>query len=97
MAIIGKLMGTRPSMSAPRVAPRPSPVVSRPSLDFLTGGQPKQTIPADAFDRDALIQDIKQKQVPSAPVFDPTGLQARLAELGFRQAPVFDPKLYKNK
>ena len=40
MAIIGKLMGARPSMSAPRAAPRPTPVVSRPSLDFLTGGQP---------------------------------------------------------
>ena len=47
MAIIGKLMGARPSMSAPRAAPRPDPVVSRPSLDFLTGGQPKQTLPAD--------------------------------------------------
>ena len=76
MAIIGKLMGSRPSMSAPRAAPRPSPVVSRPSLDFLTGGQPKQTIQADAFDRDALIQDILSKiQVPSAPVFDPSELQ----------------------
>ena len=92
MAIIGKLMGTRPSMSAPRVAPRPSPVVSRPSLDFLTGGQPKQTIPADALDRDTLIQDILRKiQVPTAPVFDPTRLEARLAELEGRQAPVFDP------
>ena len=88
MAIIGKLMGTRPGMSAPK----PAPVSSRPSLDFLTGGQPKQTIPADAFDRDALIQDILSKiQVPTAPVFDPTGLQARLAELESRQAPVFDP------
>ena len=92
MAIIGKLMGARPSMSAPRAAPKPAPVSSRPSFDFLTGGQPKQTIPADAFDRDALIQDILSKiQVPSAPVFDPTGLQARLAELESRQAPVFDP------
>ena len=92
MAIIGKLMGARPSMSAPRAAPNPAPVSSRPSLDFLTGGQPKQTIPADEFDRDALIQDILSKiQVPSAPVFDPTGLQARLAELEGRQAPVFDP------
>ena len=92
MAIIGKLMGSRPSMSAPRAAPRPSPVVSRPSLDFLTGGQPKQTLPADAVDRDALIQDILSKiEVPSAPVFDPSGLQARLAELEGREAPVFDP------
>jgi len=92
MAIIGKLMGARPSMSAPRAAPKPAPVSSRPSLDFLTGGQPKQTIPADALDRDALIQDILSKiQVPSAPVFDPTGLQARLAELEGRKAPVFDP------
>ena len=91
MAIIGKLMGARPSMSAPRAAPKPAPVSSRPSFDFLTGGQPKQTIPADAFDRDALIQDILSKiQVPSAPVFDPTGLQARLAELEGRKAPVFD-------
>ena len=92
MAIIGKLMGARPSMSAPRVAPRPAPVSSRPSFDFLTGGQPKQTLPADVLDRDALIQDILSKiQVPSAPVFDPTGLQARLAELEGRKAPVFDP------
>jgi len=92
MAIIAKLMGTRPSMSAPRSVPRPDLVVSRPSLDFLTGGQPKQTIPADLIDRDALIQDILSKiQVPSAPVFDPTGLQARLAELESRQDPVFDP------
>ena len=88
MAIIGKLMGSRPGMSAPK----PAPVSSRPSLDFLTGGQPKQTIPADAFDRDALIQDILSKiQVPSAPAFDPSGLQARLAELEGRKAPVFDP------
>ena len=92
MAIIGKLMGARPGMSAPKAAPKPAPVASRPSLDFLTGGQPKQTIPADALDRDALIQDILSKiQVPTAPVFDPTGLQARLAELESRQAPVFDP------
>ena len=70
MAIIGKLMGARPSMSAPRAAPRPTPVVSRPSLDFLTGGQPKQTIPAPSLDRDALIQDILSKiEVPSVPVF----------------------------
>ena len=92
MAIIGKLMGARPSMSAPRTAPKPDPIFSRPSLDFLTGGQPKQTLPADALDRDALIQDILSKiEVPSAPVFDPTGLQARLAELEGRKAPVFDP------
>tara|TARA_X000001388_G_C2232967_1_gene123995 strand:- start:2248 stop:4218 length:1971 start_codon:yes stop_codon:yes gene_type:complete len=92
MAIIGKLMGARPSMSAPRAAPRPDPVVSRPSLDFLTGGQPKQTLPADALDRDALIQDILSKiEVPSTPVFDPTGLQARLEQLEGREAPVFDP------
>ena len=91
MAIIGKLMGARPSMSAPRAAPKPAPVSSRPSLDFLTGGQPKQTIPADALDRDALIQDILSKiQVPSAPVFNPTGLQARLAQLEGKEAPVFD-------
>ena len=92
MAIIGKLMGARPSMSAPRIAPRPDPVVTIPSLDFLTGGQPKQTLPADALDRDALIQDILSKiEVPSAPVFDPTGLQARLEQLEGREAPVFDP------
>ena len=98
MAIIGKLMGARPGMSAPKAAPKPAPVSSRPSLDFLTGGQPKQTIPADAFDRDALIQDILSKiQVPSAPVFDPTGLQARLAELESRQAPVFDPSALKKQ
>ena len=91
MAIIGKLMGARPSMSAPRIAPRPDPVVTIPSIDFRTGGLPKQTIPADPLDRDALIQDILSKiQVPSAPVFDPTGLQARLAQLEGKEAPVFD-------
>ena len=89
MAIIGKLMGARPSMSAPRAAPRPTPVVSRPSLDFLTGGQPKQTIPAPSLDRDALIQDILSKiEVPTAPIFDPSALEKQIADL--RQRPSRD-------